>query len=150
MSNPLFAGEFTGSKVWFRGDGYTYPGTDIKSCTFFAAGWGAIIESYKPTQYEAIELSLLPIWADPSAPEFVIDLLYLFVDSIQTRMIRRKANFNNLDQTFTPTVDRRSYTGQYDLADGLPRNPNGRTGFCGRGALGRWGPNHSVAILVTR
>ena len=29
-------------------------------------------------------------------------------------------------------------------------NPNGRTGFRGRGSLGRWGPNHTVAVIVSR
>jgi ADP-ribose pyrophosphatase len=35
-------------------------------------------------------------------------------------------------------------------ADELSRNPTGRTGFSGRGLLGRWGPNHAVDPIVTR
>ena len=30
------------------------------------------------------------------------------------------------------------------------RNPIGRTGVCGRGLLGRWGPNHAADSVVTR
>ena len=26
----------------------------------------------------------------------------------------------------------------------------GRTGFCGRGALLRWGPNHTLDTIITR
>ncbi len=36
--------------------------------------------------------------------------------------------------------------------DGLsrPLNPRGRTGICGRGALGRWGANRSVSVIAVR
>lgn len=30
------------------------------------------------------------------------------------------------------------------------RNPNGRTGLRGRGKLWRWGPNHSVKVVISR
>ncbi|XP_071041740.1 transient receptor potential cation channel subfamily M member-like 2 isoform X2 [Parasteatoda tepidariorum] len=33
---------------------------------------------------------------------------------------------------------------------GLPRNPMGRTGLRGKGALPRWGPNHNIFIVITR
>lgn len=35
-------------------------------------------------------------------------------------------------------------------AAGRPLNPIGPTGICGRGDLWRWGPNHSVTVVVTR
>ena len=35
-------------------------------------------------------------------------------------------------------------------ARGRPRNPKGKTGLCGRGLLGRWGPNHAADVIVTR
>ena len=38
----------------------------------------------------------------------------------------------------------------WDDATGLPRNPRGRTGVCGRGELGQWGPNHAADPIVTR
>jgi ADP-ribose pyrophosphatase len=34
--------------------------------------------------------------------------------------------------------------------DGRPLNPRGRTGIAGRGLLGLWGPNPSVAAIITR
>ena len=33
---------------------------------------------------------------------------------------------------------------------GFPINPMGRTGSRGRGALWRWGPNHTICVIVTR
>ena len=39
---------------------------------------------------------------------------------------------------------------QYSVIQGLPRNPAGRTGLCGRGMLFRWGPNQASDPIVTR
>jgi ADP-ribose pyrophosphatase len=39
---------------------------------------------------------------------------------------------------------------KYKDDDGKPRNPRGRTGLAGRGLLGLWGANLSVAALVVR
>ena len=39
---------------------------------------------------------------------------------------------------------------RFDAADGMPLNPRGRTGLCGRGLLGKWGPNHAADPIVTR
>lgn len=47
-------------------------------------------------------------------------------------------------------IDRSSYTGTYTVQDSLPLNPRGRTGLCGRGKLGRWGPNKAGDPIVTR
>ena len=47
-------------------------------------------------------------------------------------------------------TDRRSYSGEYEIRDGLPLNPSGRTGLGGRGLLYRWGPNHSLDPVITR
>ena len=38
----------------------------------------------------------------------------------------------------------------YEVKEGLPVNPVGRTGLRGRGLLGRWGPNHAADPVVTR
>ncbi|MHA1917104.1 MAG: hypothetical protein ACTSUV_02185 [Candidatus Ranarchaeia archaeon] len=35
-------------------------------------------------------------------------------------------------------------------SDGKPLNPRGRTGIAGRGALGRWGPNPIILLVITR
>lgn len=47
-------------------------------------------------------------------------------------------------------VNRVSYEGIYEIVKGRPLNPRGRTGLCGRGVLGRWGPNHAADPIVTR
>ena len=47
-------------------------------------------------------------------------------------------------------VDRKSFDGKYKIVNGIPRNPIARTGFAGRGSLGRWGPNHIADTIVTR
>lgn len=47
-------------------------------------------------------------------------------------------------------ISRISFLGEYDVVDGLPLNPKGRTGLGGRGLLGRWGPNHAGDPIVTR
>jgi ADP-ribose pyrophosphatase len=39
---------------------------------------------------------------------------------------------------------------QHDPLTGRPLNPLGRTGICGRGLLGKWGPNHAADSIVTR
>ena len=39
---------------------------------------------------------------------------------------------------------------KYDVINGIPRNPKGRTGMRGRGSLYRWGPNHAGDPIVTR
>ena len=32
----------------------------------------------------------------------------------------------------------------------MPRNPHGRTGIRGMGDLYRWGPNHTIDLIITR
>ncbi|CDW59339.1 Transient receptor potential cation channel famil y protein M member 2 [Trichuris trichiura] len=54
-----------------------------------------------------------------------------------------KPNFNQIDGN----VDRRRAKTNcgvptYTISGGLPLNPEGRTGYRGRGILPRWGPNH--------
>ncbi|GIY16945.1 transient receptor potential cation channel subfamily M member 2, partial [Caerostris darwini] len=48
-------------------------------------------------------------------------------------------------------VDSRGKLLTYRLdLDELPRNPFGRTGLRGKGALPRWGPNHNILTVITR
>lgn len=56
------------------------------------------------------------------------------------------AKWNQLDGI----VNRVSFIGEYEICDGYPLNPFGRTGLRGRGLLGRWGPNHAADPIVTR
>tara|TARA_B110000046_G_scaffold139402_1_gene145864 strand:- start:628 stop:1431 length:804 start_codon:yes stop_codon:yes gene_type:complete len=47
--------------------------------------------------------------------------------------------------------ERTSHDGPLDFSlDGLPRNPNGRTGLVGRGVLGKWGVNHAADPVLIR
>lgn len=55
-------------------------------------------------------------------------------------------NFNALDGN----VNRESHTGEYQVENGYPLNPIGRTGLKGRGLLGRWGVNHAADPVVSR
>jgi ADP-ribose pyrophosphatase len=66
--------------------------------------WKESFESYKPPHFEAPVLRGKP-WADPAIDEF-------------------QPKFNELDEN----VNRVSWTGSYEIVDGLPLNPFGRTG----------------------
>ena len=36
------------------------------------------------------------------------------------------------------------------VINGLPMNPQGRTGMRGRGTYFYWGPNHMIELIITR
>lgn len=55
-------------------------------------------------------------------------------------------SWNSLDGK----INRVSYVKVYQIVDGYPLNPVGRTGLKGRGILGKWGPNHAADPVVTR
>ncbi|KHJ46705.1 hypothetical protein D918_03029 [Trichuris suis] len=62
-------------------------------------------------------------------------------------------NFNPAFNKVDGKVDRRRAKTKcgiptYLVRSGLPLNPEGRTGYSGRGVLPRWGPNHLVKILL--
>ena len=59
-----------------------------------------------------------------------------------------KLAFNNMDKDYD--CDRHSFEENYEIQDGIPLNPMGRTGIAGRGTLPRWGPNHVEIVMVTR
>ncbi|XP_039250889.2 transient receptor potential cation channel subfamily M member-like 2 isoform X1 [Styela clava] len=92
---------------------------------------------YDPVYYTAeIVLSLpLKIWADAELEHY-------------DTKDRPRLPFNKYDQK--NKVNRASHTGTYLVVDGIPKNPKGRTGICGRGLLGRYGPNHAADPVVTR
>ncbi|TDG47373.1 hypothetical protein AWZ03_006232 [Drosophila navojoa] len=87
--------------------------------------WNVPYESYCPTCYTAPHING-QTWADEPLPFEV------------------KWNQND------GLVNRVSFHGEYKIKNGLPQNPIGRTGLCGRGLLGRWGPNHAADPIVTR
>ncbi|CAL1535414.1 unnamed protein product [Lymnaea stagnalis] len=90
--------------------------------------WKIPFNDYKPVYYTSASVLKKPEWADDEAIK------------------ESSPKWNALDGN----IDRRSHQGHYELEEGLPRNPIGRTGVSGRGCLGRWGPNHAADPIVTR
>ncbi|GFT25676.1 ADP-ribose pyrophosphatase, mitochondrial [Nephila pilipes] len=92
--------------------------------------WSRPWPEYAPPNYTAPHLKNAD-WADPD-------------------ILNAKFKWNEEDDG----IDRRSYDQQelikYDVVEGYPLNPKGRTGLAGRGRLGRWGPNHAGDAIVTR
>lgn len=116
-----------------------YPGSNIQRYPVpdeFVM-WEVEYPDYRPVVYEAPEVTAKPYWADS------IELVNLPISEREG-----KIKFNAYDSA--EKVSRVSYLGPYKIVDGLPRNPNGRTGVIGRGLLGRYGPNHAGDPVVTR
>ncbi|KAM4626692.1 transient receptor potential cation channel subfamily M member 2 [Discoglossus pictus] len=57
-----------------------------------------------------------------------------------------KINYNTIDGN----VNRQSFCATYEVKDGLPLNPIGRTGLRGRGSLCWFGPNHAMHPIITQ
>lgn len=89
--------------------------------------WSESFEDYQPIHFESPILVGKP-WADLN-----------FEDKNFT------PKFNELDGN----VNRVSHIGHYEILNGKPMNPFGRTGINGRGILGRWGPNHAADPIVS-
>lgn len=108
-----------------------YPGSKVERSKVPTdkVGWLVEWEDYKPVEYTAACVLAGATWADPqiSAKNF-------------------SPKFNEKDGQ----VERRSLSGLYEVENGRPRNPSGRTGLVGRGLLGRWGPNHAADPIITR
>jgi ADP-ribose pyrophosphatase len=94
--------------------------------------WSVAFPEYAPVKYTADSVLKQPSWADTDFEVIQAD-----------RQIWNKVDPVN-------KIDRTSHHGTYSVVEGLPRNPVGRTGVCGRGLLGRWGPNHAADPIVTR
>lgn len=109
-----------------KSDQQRYPVPD------FLVDWQMPFPGYAPPVYTAFEVICNPDWAD--------------VDLLEPAYKQVELNFNDVGKG----VDRRSYLGIYNVVDGIPRNPMGRTGVAARGLLGRWGPNHAADPIVTR
>ncbi|RWS14515.1 ADP-ribose pyrophosphatase-like protein [Dinothrombium tinctorium] len=89
--------------------------------------WSVEFSDYKPTNF-SLDFAGKP-WADPEIGAVCFNPKWNAVDG---------------------NVDRRSHEGIYQVVNGYPLNPSGRTGICGRGKLGKWGPNHAGDSVVTR
>ncbi|KAL9987179.1 hypothetical protein ACROYT_G001438 [Oculina patagonica] len=108
------------------GDQQRYPVPD------FLVDWQMPFPGYAPPVFTAPDVIHDPDWGD--------------IDLLEPAYKHVELNFNNVGKG----LDRRSYEGIYDVIDGIPRNPKGRTGIAARGLLGRWGPNHVADPIVTR
>lgn len=89
------------------------------------ANWKVVDTAYDPVAYTSASVMREPPWADPLLPV---------------------AQWNAMDRN----VNRKSFMGPYYVVDHLPLNPMGRTGICGRGLLGRYGPNHAAGHFFLR
>jgi len=107
----------------------SYPRSEVKRFEVpdDKVSWSEQYPSYNPVSYTDPKVLTAP-WADP-----------IMGNTFNPR-------FNELDGK----IDRRSHAGKYEVINGTPRNPIGRTGIIGRGCLGRWGPNHAADPIVTR
>jgi len=86
--------------------------------------WSVTWPNYEPLDFTAEHVKKA-VWADPQKTDKII--------------------FNKNDGK----VDRTSFE-SYQVIDGLPQNPRGRTGIKGRGFLGKWGPNHAADPVLTK
>nr|XP_047136370.1 transient receptor potential cation channel subfamily M member-like 2 [Hydra vulgaris] len=112
-----------------------YPGSTIHRFKVpdDLVSWKTAFPEYSPVLYTSPVVLKQPYWAD-------IDLM--------TLNPRPNLCFNTYDEQ--AQVNRVSHCGLYEIIDGLPRNPYGRTGIVGRGILGRFGPNHAADPIATR
>lgn len=109
-----------------------YPRTDGKIIRFPVpddkVDWNSSYSIYNPIMFTSSSV-IGQIWAD-------LDL----------SLSEFKPMWNSMDGN----INRISLTGKYEIKNGFPVNPCGRTGLIGRGVLGRWGPNHAADPIVTR
>lgn len=109
-----------------------YPRTDGKIVRFHVpddkVDWNSSYFVYNPLIFTSKFVIGQP-WADPDLS---------------------KHNFKPRWNSVDGNVNRISFTGKYEIKNGCPLNPCGRTGLVGRGLLGRWGPNHAADPIVTR
>ncbi|KAM8970315.1 ADP-ribose pyrophosphatase, mitochondrial isoform 2-T2 [Sarcophilus harrisii] len=108
-----------------------YPGSKVERSQVpnEKVGWLVEWQEYNPVEYTAVSVLAGPMWADPQISE---------------------RNFSPKFNEKDGHVERKSQNGLYEIENGRPRNPAGRTGLIGRGLLGRWGPNHAADPIITR
>nr|XP_014349990.1 PREDICTED: ADP-ribose pyrophosphatase, mitochondrial isoform X1 [Latimeria chalumnae] len=109
-----------------------YPGSkvqrhEVPDCK---VSWSVEWLEYRPPEHTNQAVLAGPVWADPHISEGSEPPLQFNVEEND--------------------VNRKSFEGSYEVIDGRPRNPFGRTGLKGRGLLGRWGPNHAADPIITR
>ncbi|XP_041459667.1 transient receptor potential cation channel subfamily M member-like 2 isoform X2 [Lytechinus variegatus] len=114
-----------------------YPGTALRRFPVpdNKVPWETDFPLYTPVIYTHKSVKEGPHWAD-------IDLMSMVKNA------RPPLLYNQMDEKCK--YNRRSHMKAYQIKDGLPLNPKGRTGLSGRGLLGRWGPNHAADPIATR
>ncbi|KAJ8035331.1 Transient receptor potential cation channel subfamily M member 2 [Holothuria leucospilota] len=99
--------------------------------------WEVIFLEYEPTAFT--DDSILNGSPDEVDPEILLE----------EKEEMTEIKFNQVDEQYK--CNRKSFLGEYKSDEnGLPRNPRGRTGLVGRGALRRFGPNHRTDCIITR
>jgi ADP-ribose pyrophosphatase len=93
--------------------------------------WSASWPDYNPPKYTSISLKGQP-WADLEISD------------------QFSPKFNQVEREEYVVRNRVSSMGDYQILNGFPLNPVGRTGLKGRGLLGLWGPNHAADFILTR
>ncbi|XP_055996761.1 transient receptor potential cation channel subfamily M member-like 2 [Ostrea edulis] len=148
-----------------------YPGTMIQRFPVFDKfiDWEETFASYDPVLYTK------PIEEYPEEVRSLIDLDYIELIhkledvslgqedrlSILSNQTTHRPLWNvvasylindvNLEINRMSWIDKDGVPIKYALDSyNIPLNPNGRTGIRGRGKLWRWGPNHSVKVVISR
>ncbi|KAK3884163.1 hypothetical protein Pcinc_011563 [Petrolisthes cinctipes] len=120
-------------KIHVNCRGKYYPRTDSKiervQVPDDKVDWSVPFPDYTPTSYTSPHILAAPPYADPKIGS---------------------SGFKPVWNALDGKINRSSHEGPYTILDGFPRNLHGRTGVTGRGALGRWGPNHAADPIVTR
>lgn len=148
-----------------------YPGTTVERFPVFDKyiNWEEAYASYDPVLYTK------PIEEYPEEVRLLIDLDYIELihkledvsldqddrhSILSTQTLHRplwnvvagySINDINMEINRMSWIDKDGVPIKYALDSyNIPLNPNGRTGLRGRGKLWRWGPNHSVKVVISR
>ena len=123
--------------------------------------WSVPWNEYNPVDYTASVVLKGPAWADPDIRSAITDILKFTIplQAVLERnyQIQRNGRKNKPCEFYgkirigkrDTKVPKRKITTHITKNFHI-RNPAGRTGMCGRGLLGKWGPNHAADPIVTR
>jgi ADP-ribose pyrophosphatase len=100
---------------------------------------------YPPRQRISIDEAPWVLDCDNYAPPYYINPMV-----IENDWTKKKNGWAEPEDFLLVKDDETRGKTKFHDDEGRPLNPNGRTGIAGRGQLGRWGVNHSVAAVVMR
>ncbi len=101
--------------------------------------------SYPPRQRVSIDEALWIIDSDEYKPPYHVDLSVLENDRTS-----KPGSWADPEDIARVKDQIHVRSAKYKVAEGRPLNPRGWTGIAGRGLLGRWGVNPSVAAVIVR